>query len=90
MLAQVHRLRDKGEKLPIEVARNLIFRGVLTFGKVDDDYRAQVANEATGEPIAALFKAKVSSIDRDGIMIRGIERDADGAEYKQAWWCLME
>jgi hypothetical protein len=90
VLAQVHRLRDKCEKLRIEVARNLFFGGLLTFGKIDGGYRAQVAHKATGEPVAALFNAKVSSIDRDGIMIRGVERDADGSEYKQAWWCLME
>ena len=90
MLVKIHRLRDKGEKLPNDVARRLYFGGVLTFGRVDTESRAQVTQDATGELIAVLFKAKVSRIDRAGFLIRGIERAEDGTEYKQTWWCLVE
>lgn len=89
MRVKVHRLRDKGEKLPNDVARRFHFGGVLSFGRVDTENRAQITSEAGGELIAVLFKAKVSRIDAAGLLIRGMERDQDGAEYKQVWWCLV-
>lgn len=89
MLVKIHRLRDKGEKLPNDVARRLHFSGILSFGRVDTENRAQVTSEASGELIAVLFKAKVSRIDHAGLLIRGMEPDQDGGEYRQDWWCLV-